>query len=111
MGLLDAQALTMALRTRDDLSSALTTYARSRRCISAFIRPSALGFTPFYQADGRLLPVGPRPHAGQGRPPAAGAALAGRHGFGPAAGPTVAEPGLNRRPFRSLITANSPELA
>ena len=56
MGLLDAQALTTALRTSDDLSSALATYARSRRLHLSFYQALSLGFTPFYQADGRIRP-------------------------------------------------------
>lgn len=56
MGLLDARALTKALRTRDDLSSALTTYARSRRLHLSLYQALSIGFTPFYQADGRLRP-------------------------------------------------------
>lgn len=56
MGLLDAQALTAALHTRDDLTSALTTYARSRRLHLSLYQALSLGFTPFYQADGRLRP-------------------------------------------------------
>lgn len=56
MGLLDAQALTVALRTRDDVSSALATYARSRRLHLSLYQALSLGFTPFYQADGRLRP-------------------------------------------------------
>lgn len=56
MGLLDAQALTEALCARDDLPSALTTYARSRRLHLSLYQALSLGFTPFYQADGRIRP-------------------------------------------------------
>lgn len=56
MGLLDAQALTVALRTRDELSSALTTFACSRRLHLSLYQALSIGFTPFYQADGRLRP-------------------------------------------------------
>ena len=56
MGLLDAQALTVALRDHGELSSALATYARSRRLHLSLYQALSLGFTPFYQADGRLRP-------------------------------------------------------
>lgn len=56
MGLLDAQALTTALRSHDDLPPALLAYARSRRWHLSLYQALSLGFTPFYQADGRLRP-------------------------------------------------------
>ncbi len=56
MGLLDAQALADALETYDDLPIALTAYARARRWHVRLYQALSLGFTPFYQADGRLLP-------------------------------------------------------
>ncbi len=56
MGLLDAQALTTTLRSHDDLPYALLAYARSRRLHLSLYQALSLGFTPFYQADGRLRP-------------------------------------------------------
>jgi 2-polyprenyl-6-methoxyphenol hydroxylase-like FAD-dependent oxidoreductase len=56
MGLLDALALTVILRDHGELSSALATYARSRRLHLSLYQALSLGFTPFYQADGRLRP-------------------------------------------------------
>lgn len=56
MGLLDAQALADALAHRSDLSEALGAYARSRRWHVRLYQALSLGFTPFYQADGRVLP-------------------------------------------------------
>jgi len=56
MGLLDAQALADALAGSRDLSTALEAYARARRWHVRLYQALSLGFTPFYQADGRLLP-------------------------------------------------------
>lgn len=56
MGLLDAQALADPLAAGADLSAALTAYARRRRWHIRLYQALSLGFTPFYQADGRLLP-------------------------------------------------------
>jgi 2-polyprenyl-6-methoxyphenol hydroxylase-like FAD-dependent oxidoreductase len=56
MGLLDALALAEALRLHRDLPTALKAYARARRWHVRLYQALSLGFTPFYQADGRLLP-------------------------------------------------------
>ena len=56
MGLLDAQALADALSRCRDLPTALDAYARARRWHVRLYQTLSLGFTPFYQADGRLLP-------------------------------------------------------
>lgn len=56
MGLLDALALTEAVAATSDLSDALTAYARVRRWHVRLYQALSMGFTPFYQADGRLLP-------------------------------------------------------
>lgn len=56
MGLLDAQALADALARHRDLPTALNAYARARRWHVRLYQALSLGFTPFYQADGRLLP-------------------------------------------------------
>lgn len=56
MGLLDARALTDALIRHRDLPTALQAYARARRWHVRLYQALSLGFTPFYQADGRLLP-------------------------------------------------------
>lgn len=56
MGLLDALALAEALAAHADLSDALADYARTRRWHVRLYQALSLGFTPFYQADGRLLP-------------------------------------------------------
>lgn len=56
MGLLDAQALADALIRHRDLPTALNAYARARRWHVRLYQALSLGFTPFYQADGRLLP-------------------------------------------------------
>jgi 2-polyprenyl-6-methoxyphenol hydroxylase-like FAD-dependent oxidoreductase len=56
MGLLDAQALADALVRHKDLPTALNAYARARRGHVRLYQALSLGFTPFYQADGRLLP-------------------------------------------------------
>ncbi len=56
MGLLDALALSEALKQHRDLPAALNAYARARRWHVRLYQALSLGFTPFYQADGRLLP-------------------------------------------------------
>jgi len=56
MGLLDAWSLADALATHADLPGALSAYARVRRWHIRLYQALSLGFTPFYQADGRLLP-------------------------------------------------------
>lgn len=56
MGLLDAKALADALETHADLGAALDAYAAARRGHVRLYQALSLGFTPFYQADGRLLP-------------------------------------------------------
>lgn len=56
MGLLDAWALASALDAEADLAAALSAYARARRWHIRLYQALSFGFTPFYQADGRLLP-------------------------------------------------------
>ncbi|MBW8302423.1 MAG: FAD-dependent monooxygenase [Brevundimonas sp.] len=56
MALLDAQALADALANETDLAAALSAYARRRRWHVRLYQALSLGFTPFYQGDGRLLP-------------------------------------------------------
>ena len=56
MGLLDALALSQALSEHSDLDRALAAYAGTRRWHIRLYQALSLGFTPFYQADGRLLP-------------------------------------------------------
>jgi 2-polyprenyl-6-methoxyphenol hydroxylase-like FAD-dependent oxidoreductase len=56
MALLDARALALALRSQDDLQSALKLYARQRRRQMLYYQALSRGFTPFYQSDSRLLP-------------------------------------------------------
>ena len=56
MGLLDARALADALAAASDLPDALATYARTRRWHVRLYQALSLGFTPFYQADGRVRP-------------------------------------------------------
>ena len=56
MGLLDAFALAEALETHADLDAALRAYAAARRRHLRLYQALSLVFTPFYQADGRLLP-------------------------------------------------------
>ena len=56
MGFLDALALADALTQHRDLADALPAYARARRWHVRLYQALSLGFTPFYQADGRLLP-------------------------------------------------------
>jgi 2-polyprenyl-6-methoxyphenol hydroxylase-like FAD-dependent oxidoreductase len=56
MGLLDAHALCRSLQSHADLDAALSAYAQDRRWHMRLYQALSLGFTPFYQADGRLLP-------------------------------------------------------
>ena len=56
MGLLDAFALTRALGAHADLDEALSAYAAARRWHVRLYQALSMGFTPFYQADGRVLP-------------------------------------------------------
>ena len=56
MGLLDAFALAGALARTDDLTAALSAYAAARRWHVRLYQSLSWAFTPFYQADGRLLP-------------------------------------------------------
>lgn len=56
MGLLDARALADALARHGRLDDALAGYARVRRWHIRLYQALSLGFTPFYQADGRLRP-------------------------------------------------------
>ncbi len=56
MGLLDAWRLTEALSSHADLTDALSAYAAARRWHVRLYQALSLGFTPFYQADGRILP-------------------------------------------------------
>lgn len=56
MALLDARALTLALRSTENLHDALAHYARQRRQQMTYYQALSRGFTPFYQSDSRLLP-------------------------------------------------------
>ena len=56
MSLLDAFALTRALAAHADLGEALSAYAAARRWHVRLYQALSMGFTPFYQADGRVLP-------------------------------------------------------
>lgn len=56
MGLLDARVLADALERDEDLPAALAAYARRRRWHVRLYQALSLGFTPFYQADGRVRP-------------------------------------------------------
>ncbi len=56
MGLLDALTLAEALATHADPHEALAAYARIRRWHVRLYQALSMGFTPFYQADGRALP-------------------------------------------------------
>ncbi|MDO1560180.1 NAD(P)/FAD-dependent oxidoreductase [Brevundimonas sp. 2R-24] len=56
MGLLDAWVLARALESSADLEAALFAYCRERRWHVRLYQALSLIFTPFYQADGALLP-------------------------------------------------------
>ena len=56
MALLDARALTLALR-EPDLATALAHYAQLRRWHVRLYQTLSLTLTPFYQSDGRWLPA------------------------------------------------------
>ena len=56
MGLLDALALADALEAHPALDDALNAYATTRRWHVRLYQALSIGFTPFYQADGRFLP-------------------------------------------------------
>ena len=56
MGLLDAFALVSHLAHSPDLDHALSAYAAERRWHLRLYQALSWGFTPFYQADGGLLP-------------------------------------------------------
>lgn len=56
MALLDARALATALEASRDLNTALEAYARARRWHIRLYQALSLGFTPFYQDDGRIRP-------------------------------------------------------
>ncbi len=57
MALLDVMALTQALEQNQNLATALTTYAKTRRSHVKLYQALSLVFTPFYQSDSVLLPV------------------------------------------------------
>ena len=57
MGLLDAFALAEALTIHADLDQALGAYTAARRLHVRLYQALSLVFTPFYQADGRVLPM------------------------------------------------------
>lgn len=57
MGLLDALALSDALERHADLDRVLRAYAARRRWHVRLYQALSLVFTPFYQADGRMLPL------------------------------------------------------
>jgi len=56
MGLLDACALAKALARTDNLDTALSAYAATRRWHVRLYQTLSWAFTPFYQADGWMLP-------------------------------------------------------
>ncbi|MFN3352456.1 MAG: FAD-dependent oxidoreductase, partial [Brevundimonas sp.] len=56
MGLLDAFALAEAVERGADRDRALWAYAAARRWHIRLYQALSLVFTPFYQADGKLLP-------------------------------------------------------
>jgi 2-polyprenyl-6-methoxyphenol hydroxylase-like FAD-dependent oxidoreductase len=57
MAMLDAWALSSALRTTNDLSTALRAYTRLRWAHVRFYQVMSALFTPFYQSDSKALPV------------------------------------------------------
>lgn len=77
MALLDAFALTRALAASDSLASALDHHARMRRWHVRIFQWASAIFTPFYQADSRVLPwLRDQITAPISRPPIADALLA-----------------------------------
>ena len=56
MALLDAYALSLALKNHTDVAAALPAYATMRRWHIRLFQLSSAIFTPFYQSDSRLLP-------------------------------------------------------
>ena len=56
MALLDAQALALALQTRE-IATALPAYARARRLHTTIYQAMSWAFTPMYQSDSKLLPL------------------------------------------------------
>lgn len=56
MALLDAAALSHALKTNSNLEDALASYARTRRRHVRTFQALSLMFTPFYQSDSAFLP-------------------------------------------------------
>lgn len=56
MGLLDGWMLARALAAHGVTAEALSAYAHARRWHVRLYQALSLGFTPFYQADGRVLP-------------------------------------------------------
>jgi salicylate hydroxylase len=57
MALLDALALTIALRGHRDVEPALRHYAQMRRWHVRLFQWASAAFTPFYQSDSRVLPI------------------------------------------------------
>ena len=57
MALLDARALTLALRDSADVDAALRRYAALRRWHVRFYQYLSAMFTPFYQSDSSILPL------------------------------------------------------
>ena len=57
MALLDARALTMALRRNELVADALADYARLRRWHVRLYQAASLTLTPFYQSESRWLPM------------------------------------------------------
>ena len=57
MALLDARALTVALRRNTDVGASLADYAQLRRWHVRLYQAMSLTLTPFYQSDSRWLPV------------------------------------------------------
>ena len=57
MALLDARALTLALRRNESVADALADYARLRRWHVRAYQAASLTLTPFYQSESRWLPM------------------------------------------------------
>lgn len=57
MALLDVAALAQAFEDSDDLTAALSRYARLRRLHVRLYQALSVVFTPFYQSDSRILPL------------------------------------------------------